>query len=103
MDARPRTQSWSDPEKTLLRTAYRRGGPGAAAAAFPARSPASVFSAIRRYVWETEGIPLPIDRSAIRARLQAIPIDVFADRLAALLARSASYQGRPANATGLDG
>jgi hypothetical protein len=53
-----------------------------------------VFCAIRRYAQdERRGAPAPIAIADVRARLRALPIDVFTDRLPELLARSANYYG----------
>lgn len=88
--------SWSAPDIAALKRAVHAGGRDEALKTFSGLSRAAVLCAIRRYAYaEAPTAPRPIDVADVRARLRDLPLDVFADRLPALLRRTANYHGVP--------
>jgi hypothetical protein len=89
--------AWPPDDVDRLLKAYRRGGERAAIAAFPDRTRGAVRSAVRRFTWDGAGFDCrtPFARSPedVRSALDAMPIDLFVDRIAELMPRRSDYRG----------
>ena len=91
--------SWSAPDIAALKRAVHAGGRDEALKTFSGFSRAAVLCAMRRYAYaEAPTAPRPIDMADVRARLRDLPLDVLADRLPALLSRTANHHGVPCEA-----
>jgi hypothetical protein len=85
---------WTPERVEALRAAYRAGGIQAAVAAFPGCTIDSLRNALRRYGTRDLGRPKPLlGRDAVRARIEALPLDDIRDRLAELLLRRSDFGG----------
>ena len=93
-----RAPKWSMADIRTLREAHAAGGRQGARSAFPDRSEAAVYTALRRYLSpesSPDSPPLPIDGRRVRERLFAMPLEVFEDGFAALMQRSGNFHGSP--------
>lgn len=86
-------RNWSPEDVVRLCSAFRGGSCKGALAAFPDRSEAAVRAALRRYIDAPFGKPTPIDLAAVRERLNAMPIDTFAEGFELLSNRTANFMG----------
>jgi hypothetical protein len=77
---------WDRPTVERLLRAYSDGGRPGALAAFPDLRPAQVYCAIRRYADAPIGEARPLmPRSEIHARIAAMPLAAFLDRVHGLV------------------